>query len=207
MSLTVPGGRAGTMTSIVEESWTVTLVAGTPPTVTVAGAAKSIPISLTDCPPDATPETGFTRKRIRGEISEVFPAGSVAVAPRCEPAATATGSTALKVALPVPSVVAGTEPRYVRPSTKSCVREVQGGSAYTSMSKGVDGVLFKVPATVVVVAPKVTEVISGKFCRLFEPVSASPSSLGTGSTTEAQFDARSMARTPLENIELPRILS
>ena len=41
----------------------------------------------------------------------------------------------------------------------------------------VEGVLFKPPVTVVLVVSRVTALMTGKFCNMFTPVSASPKSL------------------------------
>ena len=64
----------------------VTPVAGTPPTVTVVGSAKSVPETVNGVPPAAGPEAGVIEKTIRCENSEVLPAGSVAVAEMRAPA-------------------------------------------------------------------------------------------------------------------------
>ena len=59
------------------------------------------------------------------------------------------------------------------------------------------GVLFSVAET-----PPVTADRTGKFCRLFAPVSPSPASLGV-----TPLPSRSMPSRPLEKIEFPEISS
>ena len=58
----VPGGKAG----IVAESWwsltNVTPVAGTPPTVSVVGSAKSVPETVKRVPPVSGPDVGRSRR-------------------------------------------------------------------------------------------------------------------------------------------------
>ena len=88
-----------------------TFVAATPPTVTVAPASNARPLTFARVPPAAGPTAGVSDRTKRGENSEVFPPGSVAVAVTGEPFGIATGSTTLKVALPEPSVVTCEEPR------------------------------------------------------------------------------------------------
>src|SRR5450432_2629536 len=111
MSLTVPGVRAGVVAEMSAELTTTTLVAGTVPTVTVAGDAKSIPVRSKLVPPEAGPDWGEEENTIRSESSDVLPAGSVAVAVMREPTSTPTGNAVLNVALPEPSVVTGITPR------------------------------------------------------------------------------------------------
>src|SRR5262249_49357130 len=89
---------------------TLTLEAGCPPIVTVAPAAKSIPVSVTLVPPAGGPEAGDIEKMRRCENSEVFPFGSVAVALILAPASTVNGSVTSMAALPDPSVVTCEDP-------------------------------------------------------------------------------------------------
>src|SRR6185436_19516273 len=55
-SLRLPAGRAGIVAVMCVESGTFTLVAGDPPTVTVAPVSKSIPSSVTFVPPSGGPD-------------------------------------------------------------------------------------------------------------------------------------------------------
>ena len=89
---------------------TLTFVAGWPPIETVAPSSKSMPVIVTFVPPAGGPEAGFIEKMSRCENSDVFPAGSVAVAEMREPFSTVTGSVTSIVALPEPSVVTWVEP-------------------------------------------------------------------------------------------------
>ena len=59
-------------------------------------------------------------------------------------------------------------------------------------------VLFKVPWIEVVVEFASTEVITGKFCLLFDPLSPSQSSFAIN-------PPRSIPKPPFEKIELPRM--
>ena len=89
----------------------VTPAAGVPPTVIVVGSAKSVPEIVKAVPPAPDPEAGLIEKMIRCENSEVFPAGSVAVAEIRAPTSVTTGSVTSIEALPEPSVVTSEEPR------------------------------------------------------------------------------------------------
>src|SRR5262249_28502344 len=80
VSFREPGGRTGIVALIVVSFWTLTPLAGTPPTVTVAPFSKSIPVRVTAVPPDAGPGRGDCGKTSRCENSDVLPLGSVAVA-------------------------------------------------------------------------------------------------------------------------------
>ena len=75
----VPGANAGAVAESCELE-TKTGDASTPPIVSVVGSAKSVPKTVNDEPPVSGPEAGLIEKRIRGENSDVLPAGSVAVA-------------------------------------------------------------------------------------------------------------------------------
>jgi hypothetical protein len=112
----------------------------------------------------------------QAENSEVLLAGSVAVAVIACPPATATGSVALKGALPVPSVATVMAPRNACPSPWPDASHA--ALEKNSMLKpGVLGVLSRDPSIVVLLAPAVTDERTGKFCRLFAPVSRSWGSL------------------------------
>src|SRR5262249_3959147 len=124
-SLIVPDGSSGTVMDSVFASTSVTLKAGTPPTVTVAPSSKASPLIVAGPVTTPGPDAADREIRKRGENSDVFPASSVAVAVMGEPFGTAMGRTALKVASPDPLVVTGTEPRYVLPSGRSCGRGAQ----------------------------------------------------------------------------------
>ena len=110
MSLIVPGGSDGTPIVSVFSSTNCTLVAATPPTVTVAPSSKTSPLTVA-APPKAGPEGGVDEITKRGVNSDVLPPGSVAVDEMGEPFGTAIGSTALMVALPDPSVLTWVDPR------------------------------------------------------------------------------------------------
>src|SRR5262245_15594093 len=105
---------------------TFTFVAGTPPIVTVTPSWKSVPETLKNVPPAGGPEGILIEKGRRCESSDVFPAGSVAVAEIGEPAAV-EGSMTSKDALPAPSVVVWDEPRYVLPCLNSRGKREQTG--------------------------------------------------------------------------------
>ena len=62
------------------------------------------------------------------------------------------------------------------------------------------GVLLSVPEIVVCPAAETTDVMTGKFCRLFGPLSASPGLLGV-----TPLGTRSIPSRRFEKIELPRI--
>src|SRR5262245_49247195 len=100
----------------------MTFVAEADPTVTLAPDKKPNPARKIWVPPAALPPPGAEDSTRRWENSEVLPSGDVAVAVTGEPGSMTTGSTALMVALPLPSVVTSFAPRYVRPSRASCGR-------------------------------------------------------------------------------------
>ena len=89
----------------------VTPAAGTPPTVSVVGSAKSVPDAVNGVPPSAGPEAGLIEKRMRCENSEVLPFGSVAVAEMRAPTSVVTGSVTSIEASPPASVVTWDDPR------------------------------------------------------------------------------------------------
>src|SRR5262245_655192 len=126
MSLTEPGVRCGVVAVSVCSSVTLTLVAARPPTVTVAPSSKASPVTVMFVAP-APPYGGVLTTANRGENSDVFPAGSVAVAVTGDPASSPIGSTTLNVASPDPSVATGCVPRYVLPSGRSWGRRAQTG--------------------------------------------------------------------------------
>ncbi len=109
--LSDPAGRAGVVAVICVGPVTLTLVAGWPPTETVAPSSKSMPAIVTFVPPSGSARAGLVEKISRCENSEVFPAGSVAVAVIREPFSTCAGRMMLIVAWPDPSVVTCVEPR------------------------------------------------------------------------------------------------
>ena len=67
------------------------------------------------------------------------------------------------------------------------------------------GVLCSVPATVVCSPSDIAVVMTGKFCRLLTPVSASSGSFRVTPLAGSPVAIRLMPIRPLENIELPRI--
>ena len=97
------------------------------------------------------------------------------------------------VALPAPSVVTDVDPRKVCPSPFP-----DGSQAVFPknwMTNDAFAVLFSVPTT-----PPAAAVNTGKFCRLFGPLSASPGSFGV--TPDVPM---SMPSCPLEKMEFPAI--
>ena len=109
-ALMLPAGSAGMSAVMVVELSTVTPVAGTPPTVTVAPGSNARPRICAPMTPLGGPATGSSESTKRGESSEVWPDGFVAAAVIGDPFATTTARTSLKVALPAPSVVTSIEP-------------------------------------------------------------------------------------------------
>ena len=99
-SLALPAARSGVVAVIDVKPVTETLVAGWPPIVTSASAAKSVPAIVTFEPPLAGPAAGLSEKTIRCESSDVFPEGSVAVAAKRAPAVVVTGSMMSKPRCP-----------------------------------------------------------------------------------------------------------
>lgn len=59
-TVTAPAAWAGVVAVIVVAELITTLVAGTPPKVTVAPAAKAVPVRVTAAPPPAGPPDGLT---------------------------------------------------------------------------------------------------------------------------------------------------
>jgi hypothetical protein len=124
-------------------------------------------------------------------------AGSVAVdVMNCWPAG-AGPAAAVKLALPLPSVVTFAKPRNVSPSP------YRDGShdvlEKNSSLKVVFGELFSVPSTVVLPPELLAEVSTGKFWRLLAPVSASPGSFGVTPPGSRSIPSR------FEWTEFPRI--
>ena len=80
MSFARPGPSTGVLkvTCVAED--TLMSVAGTPPTVTARPACRSAPFTVIVVPPALGPDVGLAEKAIPWENSDVFPAGSVAVA-------------------------------------------------------------------------------------------------------------------------------
>ena len=58
--MTAPAACAGVVSVIEVALATITLVAATPPNVTVAPVVKSVPVSVTAVPPADGPEVGLT---------------------------------------------------------------------------------------------------------------------------------------------------
>src|SRR5262245_34412249 len=107
------------------------------------------------------------------ENSEVLPAGSVAVAVTKGPAPAGIGRVTLNEALPAASVSTTPEkPRVPRKVFPSAAPNGSAGAAKNSMRKLVLGVLCSVPVMVTPTGDGTAEVSTGKFCRLFDPVSA-----------------------------------
>jgi len=109
-SLTLPAGSAGMLAVSVVALTTSTLVAGTPPMVSVAPSSKSIPLKVTLVPPAAGPDSLFALKTSCCENSDVLPAGSVAVAVTTSFGPMLSGRTRSKVPFPLASVVTTVEP-------------------------------------------------------------------------------------------------
>jgi hypothetical protein len=117
-----------------------------------------------------------------------------------DPGVIGVAAVKLKVAFPLASVVTGS-------STSMAVwpSPLPEGASHVGLVKNSRwklrlGVLLKVPWIVVEPAKVLTKVITGKFCKLFDPVSPSPASLVVTPT-----GARSIPSRPLLKIELPRI--
>jgi hypothetical protein len=66
VTLTDPALPAGVVAVIVVLFATVTLVAAVPPKVTVAPAAKLVPVIVTDVPPEVDPLLGLTLLTVGG---------------------------------------------------------------------------------------------------------------------------------------------
>src|SRR5262245_17347807 len=125
------------------------------------------------------------------ENSEVLPSPAVAVAVSFAVGETATGNVALQLpSQPAPGALI-VAPRKFLPSPLP--EASQASLAKTSIRKEALAVLFKVPSTVTEPAVAVADVITGKFWRLLEPVSASQASLGV-----TPFSSMSIPRPPLE---------
>ena len=119
----------------------------------------------------------------------------VAVALIKLPAETVAVNVVLKLALPLPSVVTLTKPRYVWPSPWP----VPSWAVLlkNSMRNWLLAVLFNEPTMVTWVLDTTwAEVSTGKFCRLLAPVSPSPASLAV-----TPFAPRSIPSRPLLAIE------
>ena len=85
-------------------------VAGMPPSVIVAPAAKLVPRTTKSNPAAGGPETGLIENTMRGESSDVFPLGSVAVTVTCWSGSIVYASVTSKSAWPAPSVGRVDEP-------------------------------------------------------------------------------------------------
>src|SRR5688500_2285668 len=107
--------------------------------------------------------------------SEVLFEASVAVAVTTCPPVVTVPSVVLNEALPEAFVVIEAEPRKTWPSPLPDVS--QAGFAKNSTENVALAVEFNVPCTFVVPPVLTTCVNTGKFCRLFDPVSPSPVSL------------------------------
>ena len=106
----------------------MTSVAGWPPIVTVAPASKSVPRIETRPPPAGSPETGEIENTMRGDSSEVWPFGSVAVT--VDRLADLDRECQIRVEGGVSGAVGGpVGARVRRPSEKSWGRPSQGGLA------------------------------------------------------------------------------
>ena len=114
-------------------------------------------------------DTGATARQ--AENSEVLLLGSVAVAVTAAPTVV-SGMLAVKLALPVPSVVADID------AQKGLSFAVPGSVAAAfeknSRRKVVFAPLFRVPRIVVTVPLTVAALSNGKFCSPFGPVSCRP---------------------------------
>src|SRR5205085_9180223 len=125
---------------------------------------------------------------------EVLVSGSVAVAMTRMPGVSATGRLALKLALPDPSVVTLAAPRkYCAPLELEKVGWAKNSNRYVRPAT-----LFSEPRTEVLPAV-VAEASTGKFCKLFGPLSASLLSFGVGPSR-----LRSMGMLWLLKMTLPR---
>src|SRR5262245_41057968 len=129
MLWTVPGSFAGIVAVSDVLFGTEMPVAAVPPTVTVAGPARSVPEPVTTAPPAAGPEAGEIENRIRWANSDVFrvPVVGVAVAVTRTPAGVEARLKS-NVALPAPSVVIGRESNQSSPSRNSRGKRAQGGA-------------------------------------------------------------------------------
>src|SRR5262245_43739946 len=119
MSFASPAASAGVFAVIVVALATFTSVAGSPPTVTVAPAAKSVPLIVIEFPAAPGPEAGWDENARPCENSDVLPDGSVAVAVIRVAAVVATANVSSNSASPLPSVVTWVVPIQVSPSAKS----------------------------------------------------------------------------------------
>ena len=109
------------------------------------------------------------------ENSDV-PLAPVAVAVITRPAGMGAGTTTEKLPFPVAFVTTVARPTNVSPSP---LPELSHTALEKSSTVKVEEiVLFKVPVIVVPLVRVRAEVITGKFCILFAPVSPSPGSLG-----------------------------
>ena len=124
--------------------------------------------------------------------SDVLPSPSVAVAEMSVP--TGTGG---KGAVNLPFRLVFTVPRKVSPSPwpDGSPSELAKNSIVTVLGLGVSSVPFTTSRPGLAKA----ELSTGKFCRLFGPISVSPGSLGV---TPSAF--RSIPSLPLEYMELDR---
>ena len=120
------------------------------------------------------------------ENSEVLPFGSVAVTVIELPGFWAAAGINSKSASPWSSVTMMIEPRSVSPSPKP--ESLQSVLAKNSSVNEVFGPLFRLPVTVVLSASVTELAISGAFCKLFAPVSASPASFGVTHPVASQVN-------------------
>src|SRR5437660_10793518 len=130
----------------------------------------------------------------QAENSEVLLFASVAVVVMIGPVTTVFGTEKVKLALHEASVVTLVKPRNVWPSPLP--DELQVAFAKNSILNCPFAVLFKVPWIVVVLEFAIAELITGKFCRLFGPISPSQLSFGV-----IPNGLRSIPRPPLEKNE------
>src|SRR5512139_558243 len=103
------------------------------------------------------------------ENSEVFPAGSVAVAVTNAPGGSKTGRVAAKCARPATFVLTVAEPRNTCPSPEADGSQL---SLLKNSSRNVVcGVLVSKPCILTADSIRATAVMTGKFCRSFGPAS------------------------------------
>ena len=124
--MTAPALCAGVVSVIEVALATITLVAATPPNVTVAPVVKSVPVSVTAVPPAVGPEVGLTVVTAGG-ATNVKPFGRLAIWPSrlvtttvTAPALCAGVVSVIEVALTTITFVAATPPTVtVAPAVKS----------------------------------------------------------------------------------------
>jgi hypothetical protein len=119
------------------------------------------------------------------------------------PMKTSVGTVTEKVTSPLAFVVTVAGAVLPRKTCPSPFPEVSHAAFAKNCRRNCEfGVLLSVPWIVVVPAPGVTAVMTGKFWSPLAPVSGSPGVASFG-VTPSSF--RSMPREPLEKIELPKM--